>query len=167
MIKQILATMALVAIAALPAPARALPLIDIGLGAGVVMKGSDHALALSAGIHVPLGFLFGAEASYTRTLTDGSVDRDTGSVDYSGSLLGGFVTLTSPSPGIKLRGKLGLQRASFDLDDDADGGRFSSIEPALGVGVLGRNWQLELTRSRIDDRKLDQGITSLSLQYVW
>ncbi len=157
----------IISAAGLAEPARALPLVDIGLGAGAVMIGDDPAVSISLDVHVSLGPWWGAEAGYTRTVLDGAIDRASGSVDYSASLLAGFLTLTSPSPGIKFRGKLGLQRARFRLDHEADGGNFNSLGPALGVGVLARHWQLELTRSRIDDGDLDEGITQLNLKYLW
>ncbi|TVS13088.1 MAG: hypothetical protein EA419_02960 [Wenzhouxiangella sp.] len=153
--------------AGLAAPARALPLVDIGLGAGVMAMGDDPAAALSLGVHVPLGPFWGAEATYSRSVIDGTIDRTSGSADYSGSMLGGFLTLTSPSPGIRFRAKIGLQRAAFRLDHEAENGRFNSLEPALGLGILARHWQLEVTRSRIDDRDLDEGITKLTVKYVW
>ncbi len=163
----LMAALCSLALGGLASPARALPLIDISVGGGVVLMGDDPAGAVSAGLHVPLGPWWGAQASYSRTVIDGSLDRSSGSIDYRGQLLGGFLTLTSPSPGIKFRGKVGLKEARFSLRHGPQTKRLSSIGPALGVAVLSRSWQIEAVRSRIDDGSLDRGITRLSLNYVW
>ncbi|MEA5445372.1 outer membrane beta-barrel protein [Gammaproteobacteria bacterium AB-CW1] len=153
-------------VAAAPA-AKALPLIDIGVGAGVLTMedDSDGAAAVSAlvGVNIP-ATPFGVEGTFTQTISDGSFDFNGGSLDYSGNQLGAFVTANTPTPGIKVKGKLGMVRSDFDFDGM---GSASSTDFAFGAAVIFTSWQLEWTRTKVDDGGVDQDIDYISISYVW
>jgi hypothetical protein len=165
--KQMIASLLLAGTLVAAPAAKALPLIDIGIGAGPLTMEDDDSAAfagtVSVGVNIPVIPLMGVEGTLTQTLADGSFDSPFGDIDYSGNQLGAFATITTPTPGIKARGKLGLVRSDFDIG----GGSASSTDLALGVAVLFGSWRAEWTRTMVDDDGFEQDIDFLSLSYVF
>jgi hypothetical protein len=151
--------------------AKALPLIDIGIGAGPLTMEDDDSAAIagtvSVGVNIPVIPLMGVEGQLTQTLSDGSFDGGGfGDTDYSGNQLGAFATITTPTPGIKFKGKLGLVRSDFDFDSSFGSVSQDSTDLAFGAAVLFGSWQVEWTRTKVDD-DIEQDIDFLSLSYVF
>ncbi|MCP1727827.1 hypothetical protein J2T60_001827 [Natronospira proteinivora] len=153
--KQIIAGLALAGSLTVAPTAQALPLIDFGVGAGALTLEDDDDAAIAVNLRVDINIPatpFSVEGNYTQTLTDGEFDDLMGSMDYSGNMLSAFFVGESPTPAVKIRGKIGVAQSDFDFSPSA-GGSFSqsSTNFAYGVGVSVSNWHFEWTRTKLDD----------------
>ncbi|MDQ2070059.1 hypothetical protein [Natronospira bacteriovora] len=142
--------------------AKALPLIDIGVGIGALTLEDDDSAAIagtaSVGVNIPFIPLVGVEGQLTQTLQDGEI----GGFDYSGNQLGAFATITTPTPFLKVRGKLGMVRSDFSFNGFSN----DSTDFAIGAAALFGDWRVEWTRTMADDE--DGGdIDFISLSYVF
>lgn len=174
--KPIIAGLALaVSLAAAPA-SQALPLIDFGAGAGALTLEDDDKAAIAANLVINVDIPatpFSVEGSYAHTLSDGEFDVMTpqgpATVDYSGNMLSAFLVGETPTPAVRVRGKLGLSRTDFDFSapsastfmDSSD----SSTDFAFGVGLSVRNWHFEWTRTKLDDFDTDLDYLSATLTF--
>jgi|GEM_PF-2114944 len=170
--KQILAGLAMAGCLAAAPAANALPLIDFGVGAGMMTVEDDddpaYAAHLMVNVNIP-ATPFSVEGQYAQTLSDGGFDTAAGTANYSGSMLSAFFVGETPTPMVKVRGKLGLAQTDFDVSapsgstflDSSD----SSTDFAFGVGVSVSNWHFEWTRTMLDDFNQDLDYISATLTF--
>lgn len=148
--------------------AKALPMVDIGVGGGPLTIEDDDssAIALSGtvGVNIPVIPLVGVEGHIIQTVQDGEI----GVSDYSGNQLGAFMTITTPTPGIKVKGKVGMMRWDYEFDYPGGSSSLDGSDLAFGIAARFSDWQIELTRTMAeDDFDNEFNIDMLSVSYIF
>jgi hypothetical protein len=148
--------------AVLAAPARAD--VDFGVKVGQLSVEDDDGAATQAGIVMSwdlLGML-GVEGELNTTLADG----DIGGFDYSATQVGAYGVLMTPGP-FYFKAKAGM----LVTNGEVAGEDVSDTQPAYGVGIGFTFFELEWTRTKVEDDiagipfESDVDVISLSFKF--
>jgi hypothetical protein len=159
--KTLLALFASAAFLALPAQADT----DFGVKVGQLMVEDDDKAATQVGVVASwdLFGMFGIEGELNTTVADGeSPDGLGGTAEYSAMQIGAYGVLMTPGP-MYFKAKAGLVRTDADISTDLGDFSESGTEAAYGIGFGFTFFELEWTRTKLEDANVD--LLSLSFKF--